>query len=198
MKNKYCSLPKNLIITLFVIATSAILNGCKKTKTDEGEGLPPLTFEGKKTFGCKINSIPWIPRGTFYPSGFTYPVSGGYYLIFNSPLINIWMHTSDSRGYIDLFIKNNNSYNYLQPGKYLCNKKTSSLPPGYGEQHTYGMYYVNGKEYITDSLHTGVIEILKSDSVNKIISGRFEFDGYNADDGKTYHITDGRFDYKNY
>jgi hypothetical protein len=39
---------------------------------------------------------------------------------------------------------------------------------------------------------------LKSDSVNKIISGRFEFDGYNSTDGKVYKITEGRFDYKNH
>ena len=49
---------------------------------------------------------------------------------------------------------------------------------------------------MTDSLHTGWIDILKSDSINLIISGKFEFTCYNSTDGKSYIITDGRFDYK--
>ena len=50
--------------------------------------------------------------------------------------------------------------------------------------------------FITDSLHNGWIEILKADSVSKVISGRFEFDAYNTADNKTIRITDGRFDVK--
>jgi hypothetical protein len=47
--------------------------------------------------------------------------------------------TNDPAGYIDLYIKNYDSYNFLKPGTYLLNKKTSSLPFGYGIKHSYGL-----------------------------------------------------------
>jgi|GEM_PF-5017767 len=37
---------------------------------------------------------------------------------------------------------------------------------------------------------------MKADSVTKIVSGRFEFETYNASENKTIKITDGRFDVK--
>lgn len=183
---------------LFIAVLLTIISAsCKKDSTP-GDGLPPLTFEGKNTIGCKINGVAWVPKGITGPGGITYPTSGGYYGVFNSPLVHIWIKTNDPGGHIDLYVRNYNSNNYLQIGRYSCNRNTSSLPFGSGEHHTYGTYWVNGKEYITDDLHSGYIEILKSDSINKIISGRFEFDAYNSTDNKTYKITDGRFDYKNH
>ena len=176
----------------FFILMLVTMISCKK---ELGDKLPPLTFEGKNTFGCKIDGISWTPKGINGWAFLVYPTSGGYYAEYNSPLVHILIETNDPGGHIDLYIKNYNSYNHLKPGTYLLNKKTSSLPFGYGIQHSYGTYWTNDKEYITDSLHTGWIELIKSDSVNSIVSGRFAFDAYNAN-GKTYKITDGRFDYK--
>ncbi len=189
--NKVFKIP----ILLFT-AICCMQSSCKKDKTDDG--LPPLTFEGKNTIGCKINGVPWTPKGISGGGVIIYPTSGGYYAVFNSPLIHIWIKTSDPSNEIDLFIKNSNSPNYLLPNKFLCNQNTNSLPFGSGEKQTYGLYRVNSKEYITDNSHTGWIEVIKSDSVNKIISGRFEFDVYNSSDGKVYKITEGRFDYTNH
>ena len=185
---------KIIIYTNFLVAS--FFAGCKKNNQDNI--LPPLTFEGRNTIGCKINGVAWVPKGIIDPGGITYPTGGGYYAVFNTPLIHIWIKTYNPGDYIDLFVRNYSNYNYLPPGKYLCEKNTSSLPFGYGEQHTYGTYKINGKEYITDSLHKGYIEILKSDSISKIISGRFEFEAYNSVDGKIYTITEGRFDYTNH
>ena len=183
------------LIILITVGITLNFAGCKKELGDE---LPPLTSEGKNTFGCKIDGIPWIPKGIYSWTFTDYPTSGGYYGYFNSPLVHIWIKTNDPGGHIALYIKNYDSYNYLKPGRYLLNKKTSSLPFGYGIIHSYGTYWTNDKEYITDSLHTGWIEIIKSDSINSIVSGRFAFDAYNDVVGKTYKITDGRFDYKNH
>jgi len=181
------------LITLITVILILNFAGCKKELGDE---LPALTYEGKNTFGCKIDGVSWVPKG-IYGWGFTdYPTDGGYYAEYNSPLVHVLIKTSDPGGYIDLYIKNYDSYNFLKPGTYLLNKKTSSLPFGYGIKHSYGTYWTNDKEYITDSFHTGWIELIKSDSVNSIVSGRFEFDAYNDVTGKTYKITDGRFDYK--
>lgn len=184
-------------LKLGIVVTSCVLltKSCRK---EMGDKLPPLTFEGKNTFGCKIDGTSWIPKGFYSFAYIDYPTSGGYFQEYNLPLVHIWIKTNDPGGHIDLYIRNYDSYNYLKPGKYLLNKNTSTRPFGYGIYHSYGTYWVNGKKYITDSLHTGWIELIKSDSVNKIVSGRFAFDAHNATDAKTYKITDGRFDYSNH
>jgi hypothetical protein len=180
-------------ISIIIILIAALTNSCTKNIDHK---LPPLTSEGKNTFGCKIDGVSWVPKGIYNWAFIDYPTSGGYYGYYNSPLVHI--ETNDPSGHVDLYIKNYDSYNYLKPGKYLLNKNTSSLPFGYGTIHSYGTYWTNDKEYITDSLHTGWIELIKSDSINKIVSGRFAFDAYNSVNGKTYKITDGGFDYKNH
>lgn len=185
-----------ILSQIFLLGLLLLGNGCKKNNNDDE--LPPLTFEGKNTIGCKINGEPWLPKGSSSGGIIVYPTKGGYYAVFNSPLIHIWIQTNNPSGYIDLFVKNTDSYNHIRPGKYYFNKNTESLPFGSGEKRSYGKYWVNNKEYTTDSLHNGWIDIIKSDSVNKIISGRFEFDAYNPSDGRVYIITDGRFDYKNH
>ena len=168
---------------------------CKKDKGTD-DGLPPLTFEGKNTIGCKIDGVPWVPKGIFTFAVVLYPTSGGYYVDPFYSNVHVLLKTNSPDGEIELFCRNYSGTKYLQPGTYYFNKKTQQIT-GYYEKHSYGYYYFNNKEYITDSLHRGWIEILKSDTINKIISGRFEFDAYNSTDGKIYKITDGRFDVTN-
>lgn len=182
------------IIFLFA-ALCCIQCSCKKEKGDE---LPPLTFEGKNTIGCKINGVPWVPKGVSSGTILLYPTSGGYYYDpFFFPGVHIWLKTNSSDGYIELFVRNFNGSGYLQPGRYLLNKNTGDVRFGTGQIYSHGIYNNNG-DYFTDSLHTGYIEILKSDSINTIISGRFEFVAFNKINGKSFNITDGRFDYKNH
>src|SRR6187399_2004504 len=155
-----------ILLHIFLFSLLLLGNSCKKNNADEE--LPPLTFEGKNTIGCKINGEVWLPKGITNGSGITYPTSGGYF------------------------------QTAFFPGVYILNKNTGGIHFGTGQIHNYGYYHTDGKTYFTDSLHNGWIDILKSDSVNKIISGRFEFDGYNSTDSKVYKITEGRFDYKNH
>jgi hypothetical protein len=174
-----------------------IAASCKKDN-NSGDGLPPLTFEGKNTIGCKINGMPWVPKGMSGPGGVVYPTSGGYFETAFFRGVHILIETNSPNGYIDLFCRNYSGAGYLPTGRYNLDKNTGEIHFGTGQIHNYGYYYTNGKAYFTDSLHNGWIEIQKSDSVNKIISGRFEFEGYNSMDNKTYQITDGRFDYRNH
>jgi hypothetical protein len=173
----------------------SIASSCKKDK-NESDGLPPLTFEGKNTIGCKINGVPWVPKGKFGGGVAIYPTSGGYYGDPFFPGRHILIKTNDPDSYINLFCRNYAGDGYIPPGKYNLDRSTQVFPFGYGEIHSYGHLNFNGKDYVTDSLHTGWIEILKSDTLKGIVSGRFEFTAYNPTDGKTYHITEGRFDYK--
>lgn len=183
---------------MVIVASYFMHSGCTKNKLGKDDGLPPLTFEGKNTIGCKINGNPWVPNGIVNGSGVTYPTSGGYFETAFFPGVHILIETNSADGYIVLFCRNYSGFGYLPPGKYPLNKNTGDIHFGTGEIHNYGYYHTNGKTYFTDSLHNGWIEILKSDSVNKIISGKFEFDAYNYSEAKTYRITDGRFDYHNH
>ena len=178
---------------IFLLSLIIIGNSCKKNNNDNE--LPSLTFEGKNTIGCKINGEPWMPKGRWSGLIFLYPTRGGYHIDPFYPNVQILLKTYDPQGEIELFCRNYSGSKYISPGRYYFNKKTQSIN-GYYEIHSYGLYYTNGKEYITDSLHNGWIDILKSDSINSIISGKFEFDAYNTADGKMYRITEGRFDYK--
>ena len=173
-------------------------SGCKKSKVANDDGLPPLTFEGKNTIGCKINGSTWVPKGITNSAGQLYPTSGGYFETAFFPGVHILIATNSPDGYIELFCRNYSGRGYLSPQKYLLNKNTGDIHFGTGQVHSYAYYHTNGKTYFTDSLHNGWIEILKSDSVNKIISGKFEFEAYNPSDTKTYKITEGRFDYRNH
>jgi|SRR6187200_1253261 len=182
---------------IFLLGLLFIGDSCKKENNNNNE-LPPLTFEGKNIIGCKINGDPWIPKGIVNGSGVTYPTSGGYFETAFFPGVHILIETNSPDGYIELFCRNYSGIGYLPSQKYLLNKNTGDIHFGTGQIHNYGYYHTNGQTYFTDSLHNGWIEILKSDSINKIISGRFEFEGYNSTDGKVYKITEGRFDYKNH
>lgn len=185
-------------LLLFIALCCALMGASCKKNNNLDDGLPPLTFEGKNTIGCKINGVPWVPKGISGPGGIQYPTSGGYYedpFFFQN--VHIWIKTYSSDASIELFVRNYNSNKYLTVGKYLLDKSTGDVRFGSGQIHSYGICKSNAV-FMTDNMHTGYIEILKSDSVNKIISGRFEFDGYNAIHSKTYKITEGRFDYRNH
>jgi len=182
-----------ILLHIFLFSLLLIGNSCKKNNADEE--LPPLTFEGKNTIGCMINGEPWVPKGTFSGGIANYPTDGGYYIDPFFPNVNILLKTNNPQGEIELFCRNYSGSRYILPGRYYFNKKTQSIT-GYFEIHSYGLYSINGKEYMTDSLHNGWIDILKSDSITKIVSGKFEFTCFNTADSKSYIITDGRFDYK--
>lgn len=63
---------------------------------------------------------------------------------------------------------------------------------------SFSMVYYNNTIYHTDIVNNGVIEITKFDSINKIISGTFNFstsDG-NTSSPNVIQVTSGRFDLK--
>jgi|SRR5688572_31394987 len=184
------SISLTVLFSFFIISAS-----CKKDDSGNESELPPLTFEGKNTIGCRINGTPWIPKGIFSPGVTSYPTSGGYYVDPFYPNVHILLKTNSPDYEIELFCRNYSNFRFVAPGKYYFNKSTQPITGSY-EKHNYGFCYVNGKEYMTDSLHTGWIDIVKSDSISNIISGKFEFTCYNSTDGKSYIITDGRFDFK--
>src|SRR5215204_1252393 len=142
---------------IFLLGLLLIGNSCKKK--DNNDELPSLTFEGKNTIGCKINGVPWTPKGIFSGGVAIYPTQGGYFGYPLYPGYHILIRTHSTDGFIDLFCRNYTGSGYLGTGVYFLNKTTQRISFGYGEIHNYGFYSVDGKEYFTDSLHTGKIEI---------------------------------------
>ena len=98
---------KSLAKLLLCIPLWSVLaaTSCKKDSNSD-DGLPPLTFEGKNTIGCKINGVPWVPKGIFSGGVAVYPVDGGYY---GNPFfsgVHILIQTNSLDGRIELFWRN--------------------------------------------------------------------------------------------
>jgi hypothetical protein len=47
---------------------------------------------------------------------------------------------------------------------------------------------------MTSFIHTGKIQFSRIDTLNRIVSGRFEFSAIDNNTAKTINVTDGRFD----
>lgn len=146
------------------------------------EKLPKLTEEGKNTFGCKVNGKNWVPHGTggFGGSETTW---GGFF----QNMHTIFITAYDGKESVTVYLEN-----VFNSGEYLLSDSS------------YGSYYIRGSNttipdisFITDSQHTGKVNIVNFDTTNKIVSGTFEFIGVN-NEGKTVRITDGRFDIKSH
>ena len=186
---------KRPITLRYIIALSLIIGLCatqcrKDRPEDEPEPeLPPITTEGKNTFGCKVNGEVWIPR-THWASGLSgvHTLTSSYNSNTGSFLINaIKKHEGIDQGMgLSANLKNHGNQILLQPGS--------------GR----GLYSDISKfcSFDTDTIHTGSLEIIKHDPEKGIVSGTFSFIGSNSDGEdceETVEITEGRFDvnYKN-
>ncbi len=149
------------------------------------EKLPKLTQEGKNTFGCKIDGKNWVPNGGGGFSGID-PVNGGFFRDINT----IYIRAYDKEESVQLYL-----LNVFSAGEYPLNFNTLPKPDNL-DPESYGLYENATSRYITTSEHTGKVTISNRDTVNKIISGTFEFTAVNSN-GKTVKVTKGRFDVRN-
>ncbi len=161
---------------------SLLFFSCQKEK------LPKPTQEGKNTFGCKINGKNWVPSGGGGFSGIK-PVDGGFFENINT--IYIRAYSKDES--VQLYLRD-----VFNIGEYSLSSNTIPMPDNL-DPKSYGLYSVRKDNatstYITNTMHAGKVIISNRDTVNKIISGTFEFTAVNSN-GKTVKITDGRFDVK--
>ncbi len=167
---------------------------CKKSSPPPA--LPPVTEEGKNTFGCKINGQVWVPY--LHCSAFT--------------------GSETELGYI---IKPVNTYStlpisiWLQAGNYANGKTVFSFQQNYSlSDHIYGpgniidsliINFSSGLSSIYSNFQiyppqntTRYLQISKLDTINNIVSGTFAFTLYSitgvANNLDSVVITDGRFD----
>ncbi len=181
-----------------VLACSFFLftvNSCKKHKNNvqsELSKLPPETQSGANTFGCLINGIAFLPKG----SGFSGPKLSCSYI----------ENTTSQTGYFFNLSANDFSNPNDFPSVGIFTDSVQILPEifllsekfvagkSYGQ---YGRYIIgqNPDLYNTNSIVTGELTRKYLDEINQIVSGTFWFNAVdkNAD---TIKITDGRFDMK--
>lgn len=151
------------------------------------DDLPKPTQKGAGTIACRINGTPWVSGGTLRRGDSEYmrytPGSqdGDFYL--KGKRVKMSGNTTNTE--LRLYLSTLTSTGVFQ---------LDSFPLKFGAYYDY-----DAKPYIyyyTDSgQHTGWVHITKLDTVNRIISGMFEFTAADRDNpSQTVRVTDGRFD----
>jgi len=163
----------NSTTVLLSLLLSAFVS-CKKDAPEDG--LPPATRTGRNTGGCLIDGERFVATG--WPSGGILgpspipPLGGGF--------------AFDSVYYVRLY------------GQHKGENVVIALFLRYILSHaTYSTNNNTGEIYVTDSQHTGRVELTNANQTTGIGSGTFEFTAASTfDRRKTITITLGRFDRK--
>ena len=174
-----------------------IFTGCLKDLFDEK--LPEATKTGANTFGCKVNGKSWIPDG-----------SHGFFV--SIPALSAHIYQSQGRKFFyisarkdpSILNKEEDSYDDMDfdvilpanPGEVIINETCSNcgLACPYSSLRFFVKGLTNGACYMTSFTHTGKIQFSRIDTLNRIVSGRFEFSAIDNNTAKTINVTDGRFD----
>ncbi|MFM2393976.1 MAG: hypothetical protein RLZZ546_1958 [Bacteroidota bacterium] len=171
--------PLSFLPLLFIFLCS-----CEKKdpyKEPEKLELPPITMEGKGTFGCKVNGQIWVPfvenPGLFHQKleETIEPPGIGIQAILHRNNNEIWQNI-----YIDCVAVDTGSYQIPPPpfdGRVFINSTLTS----------------SCSRYKVDTINS-LIKILKLDFSQRIISGTFSYKDVVNDCGDTLQITEGRFD----
>ena len=174
-----------LTLTLALTVLISFLN-CTKTDMEKSEidKLPPITTEGKNTFGCLLNGKAWIPK-----------TDGG---LFNERLSVRYEHTGLSIQ-ANLRINDDAVRQKLSVIAVFTDLGVYQIPPPPfgGEMFTNlknkPMGTIECTSYKCKPEDTE-IEILYINTSQRIISGTFNYKNLTNRCGDVINITDGRFD----
>jgi hypothetical protein len=171
------------IVTLYVCCLSLTLSACRKEKAPDNQ-LPPITQNGKNTFGCLINGKIWLPRGSF-PLGDINPYvryAPGY------PEGDFFLqaYRIESGRKVELKIAGDS---VDKPGVYPISNIGASGVAAIVSISS-GCYYL---PINNEARCNGTLEIIKMS--DDIIAGTFSFTILKSG-CETLNITDGRFDMK--
>ncbi len=175
-------------IERFFLFTLVIILSCKKNVSE----LPVPSQNGSNIFGCSIDGSLWVPaKFGVVPSA---PILEARYGGNNSVFINARnFSSSPTETEFEIYLEN-----VTAAGTYFLNKTTGIYP---SNSASYA-YYVKRKvtpenEWMTNTQYTGKVEVTALDSINKFISGTFEFEAINLyNDPTPIRVTQGRFDVK--
>ncbi len=180
---KIKNLNSGLLVLMITILCSALQ--CNKDKNNPPTTLPPITQEGKNTFGCKIDGEIWVP---YYKCGGTGNTCGELFvdvypaIIQQKILIEINMSfTKKNQDNSSTGFQINTKQNFKL---FTTGNKIDSLNIEFS---------TSGFKFYRNSNNNGFFQITKLDTLNNIISGLFETTLYvSATD--SVKITEGRFD----
>ncbi len=153
--------------------------GCKKTLPPLPTELPPLTTEGKNTFGCLINGeiyVPVIRNMCFY--------TDIYFVFPEYPYYEFSVTTHRVVAQTDTVYD-------AEVGIYIASVRSIGVYDTIDASVKFNHEYFNTYNFYKNQK----IEIVKYDTVNKIISGTFEFDAV-SEDSVIVQVREGRFDLK--
>lgn len=186
---------KQIIIILCVIS---LLSSCRKEwwnpKKVAEPTLPPITAEGKGTFGCLINGKVWVSSA---PRAFC-NYTPWYYAIRSSLDLyaSFYLYGSKNGGK-DVVVLGYDSifgpgvYPLPQPG--LINRASGYTFKLNREYTAYNLQ----SDWPIKTKGSGVLNIHTLDTIKGIIAGTFNFKAINRDNVEdTINITEGRFDIK--
>ncbi len=171
--------------TSFVLACLLLLmlvTACRRDPPEPEPDLPPETQEGKDTFGCYLNGVPWKPSQKEWGNNTLYVQFDGTYFTLYA------YHNDNGRNerisFFSASIQNMGQYpigKLALNGGSICNfwdiAKNKPI--------------VNSAD--NDVISDGLLTITKFDMNQKIISGKFWFK-LQKNDGTTIEAKEGRFD----
>ena len=174
----------NLVTNIIACLCIIMLSSCNKDPYQDGTPeLPPITMEGKNTFGCKINEEIWIPF-VKNPSQWNQAISINLDETSGKKVFRFTMKKRHDN------INENLSFQIVNP-RDGSNKQDNIIA---------GIYNFLGSTSncplfeMVDS--TRFVLINKIDYDSRIISGTFTFNKFINECGDSTKITDGRFDLK--
>lgn len=140
--------------------------------------LPPITQTGVGTFGCLVNGEPYFAFGGVNAQ--YQLIDGEYFFVVGS---------NRESGTLRSII--------LESTK-MSISESDFILGDFGENKIYSFIRLS-ENNLSTTLYTsdnnvGSLSITKLDQTNQIVSGTFEFEILNPDDGQIYQITEGRFD----
>jgi hypothetical protein len=171
---------------ILFIAFAAILFSCKK----EVDELPPATETGANTFGARVDGKFWVPAGVGpFPANdilYAHFVPGRDLYIQAKNLASTPNETE-----ITLFIKAATA-----PGTYLFNLPSGGFPSTINSYAYFVKRNITPEnEWITSAEYTGSVTITKIDTINRFVSGTFQFNAINMYNAPLpMSVTEGRFD----
>jgi hypothetical protein len=170
---------KTFIITTFIFITSFI-SSCLTPDDPEPAALPPLTTEGKNTFGCLIDGRVFLPGKRELGAQI-----------------------------LSIFFEQNSLQLQAKAGKesvsVICNNITTegtyNIPPPPSDGKMYTNNEIGSTCWPIVKLENSKIIITYFDKTARIISGTFEYLNMkpkfaSCDTTKVINITEGRFDVK--
>ena len=181
---------------MFLFFAALILLNC--SKTDDGPSLPPATQTGENTFGCYVDGRLLIPRdgtGTFNSPDYgmrMYSGPSGDNITYRE--INVHDFVGENGGSMDIHIVNLHEIGEgnFQIGESNCETGLQANP-----SINIRTRYFNGNsyDYYCSVEGSGYLNITRSDTINLILSGTFNFRAVNENQpNDTIEISQGRFD----